>query len=106
MANAQGSAETPRKHAFQGSGGLGRSHLGEFHLDPQFDFAEHAVEAYVARAVLEMDGRGLEPAERRRRQVAAEEADLEFIEGIERKPAALDGVAPPLGRILDSSAVQ
>ena len=35
-------------------------------------------------------------------EVAAEEPDLELVEGIEREPAALDGVAPPLGRILDT----
>ena len=55
-------AGSAQELASSDAGGLAGRHLGDFDLDPQLDLGQHAVEAGVAGAVLEMGGRGLQPA--------------------------------------------
>jgi len=68
---------------------------------PQLNLTQRLVEAAIAGAVLEPAGRGFQPVERRRRQVAAKEPDREVVGGIERDPSAFDALPAPLGWVLE-----
>src|SRR5262245_61107610 len=78
------------------------AHLGDLDLDPELDLRQHAVEARIARPVLEAGGGVFQPAERRGIERARQQADLELVERVERGAAARQRAAAALGRVLDS----
>jgi hypothetical protein len=75
---------------------LARRHLGDLDLDPELDFAEHAIEA----SSLEAPG----PLSANLGQNAAEQGDLELVEDIERVTPALDPLLAPARSGLEALA--
>src|SRR4051794_28084625 len=80
---------------------LTRRHLGDFYLNAKLDLTQDAVKPGLARGIFQ-GGRGrAQPGEGRWRERPAQEPDLELVERVEGNPAALDGAAPPLDRVID-----
>ena len=68
---------------------------------PEARSRREAVEADIPGAILEKRGGRTQLAQGRLRQGAAEQADLELVERIERHPATLDRMLSALGRVLE-----
>src|SRR5215471_6803973 len=64
---------------------LRRAELGQLDLDTQPDLGQHQVQLLVAGRVVEIRDRALEPGERSRIEVAGQEAELQFVERVERR---------------------
>src|SRR4051812_31405144 len=93
----------PRRAATnRGVFGLARRQLGDFDLYPKLDLAEHGIETGVARDILQVGGSRFELGERRRREAAPEQPDLQLIQRVQRVATPFDGMPAPLRWVLDA----
>src|SRR5919107_419409 len=78
----------------------GPAHFGDLDLYPKLDFGQHRIETVVAGGIAKVGGGRLQPEQGRRARHAAEDLDLELIQGVEGGPPAPHGAPPPLGGVV------
>ena len=81
---------------------LAPTQLGDLDRDPQLDFGQDAIEARITRPFTKFGRRGLEAQQHRGVHVAHQQADLQFVQRVERDTASLETATTPLGRIIDA----
>ena len=74
----------------------GPAHFGDLDLQAKLDLGQHRIEPVVTGGVAKVRRGRLQPEQGRGAKRAAEDLDLELVEGIEGGPAAPDRAAPPL----------
>lgn len=78
----------------------GWADFGDLDRQPELDLGQHRIEPVIAGAVAKVGRSRLQPLQGRGAKCAAEDFDLEFVEGVKGGPAALDRAAAPLRRVI------